>query len=544
VPDGPTPLDPTEALFHPDRVLQVEIWMDQQDWEELRSQSRHYLDLIGADCLISAPERPYTWFPSDVSIDGVLVTDVGVRKKGFFGSVSEDKPSLKIDFAEYVGGQRLAGLQRMTLNNNLADPSQIKQCLGYSLYAQAGVPAPRCNFATVWVNGDPLATYTHLEPVKRPFLARHFDDDGGNLYEGALADFRPGWVDVLERKTNRDDPDRSDVEALVAALQVEDDVLLQALDPLVDLERFLDLWAMDVLLMHGDGYARNTNNFYIYRDPATQRFTFIPWGIDVILEPDRARSWEEAPPPGVAWAEGALARRLYRHPEAQAAYLSRIQTLLDEVWIEEEILAEIDRMETVWAPHITEYEEFIAESVDDVRDYVITRRADLEAILAEPPATWDRPLRDPWCIGAIGEVSGTFEGSWDTLDELDPPTAGDGAVDVDDESYSGALALTAGPLDDEVGLLQLELQVGGGRSFVVRIPVELSLVAGPGPLDVTIEPGGGTLFEITEPDDGGPPVETARGYLDGGVVRLNVTGTDSGAALVGSVDSALYPVLE
>jgi hypothetical protein len=37
----------------------------------------------------------------------------------------------------------------MTLNNNKQDPSAIHQCLGYAVFADAGVPAPRCNFAHV-----------------------------------------------------------------------------------------------------------------------------------------------------------------------------------------------------------------------------------------------------------------------------------------------------------------------------------------------------------------------------------------------------------
>jgi hypothetical protein len=250
IPDGPVP--PVD-LFHPDRVMDVEIWMDEDDWDELRGETRHYLDLIGASCLQSPPRKRFTWFQADISVDGSLVGDVGVRKKGFYGSVSDEKPSVKVEFDEFVEGQRFGDLKRMTLNNNLADVSQIKQCLGYDLYARAGVPAPRCSFATVSVNGDALGIYTHVEPIKKPFLARHFDNDEGNLYEGALSDFRPGWVDVFERKTNRDDPDRSDIEALVPALTVDDAVLLDTLEPLVDLPRFFEMWAMDVLLMHGDG---------------------------------------------------------------------------------------------------------------------------------------------------------------------------------------------------------------------------------------------------------------------------------------------------
>lgn len=534
VPDGPAPAwDP----FHPDHVLQIEIWMDDDDWDELRGQTRHYLDLIGASCLVSPPTKRFTWFPANIIIDGDPVSDVGVRKKGFYGSVSDEKPSLKIEFDEFVDGQRFGDLRRMTLNNNLADASQIKQCLGYDLYAQAGVPAPRCSFATVSVNGDPLGIYTHVEPIKKPFLARHFDDDAGNLYEGALSDFRPGWVDVFERKTNRGEPDRSDIETLVPALAVGAPALLETIEPLVDLPRFFEMWAMDVLLMHGDGYARNTNNFYLYRDPTTQRFTFIPWGIDVILEPDRARSWEQAPPPGVAWAEGVLARRLYQHPASQAEYLATLERLLSEVWVEDEILAEIDRMQDLLAPHITEYQEFISESVEAVREYVRTRRVDLDEILAQPPVPWDRPLRAPWCLGTNGAVSAVFDGTWE--DE------GDGAIEllIDGESVAGEAAFITG-FDGGEAVVQWSLRVDDQRSMQVRIPIDPDVLDETMPQEIAVLPGDGTLAEVTEPTNGEPATETLRAFLDGATLTFSAGGTDPGEPLVGTLDAVLYPVME
>ena len=43
------------------------------------------------------------------------------------------------------------------------------------LYA-AGVVAPRCNFATVTVNGQLIGLYVHVESIKKQFVGRHFAD--------------------------------------------------------------------------------------------------------------------------------------------------------------------------------------------------------------------------------------------------------------------------------------------------------------------------------------------------------------------------------
>ena len=146
--------------------------------------------------------------------------DVGVRKKGFVVSQSPVKPSLKLRFDKYIEGQTLGGvLERMTLNNGIQDPSLINTCLAYQVFADTGLPTPRCNFATVSVNSENLGLYVHLEDIKTSMVPRTFANAEGNLYEGTVSDFRPEWRGTFEKKTNEDDADWSDIDAIVAALQ-------------------------------------------------------------------------------------------------------------------------------------------------------------------------------------------------------------------------------------------------------------------------------------------------------------------------------------
>ena len=80
--------------------------------------------------------------------------------------------------------------------------------------------------ARVWVNGDYKGIYSHVEPIKKAFLARHFEDTGGNLYEGALSDFRPEWIETFQKKTATTDPLGTDLVALQTALEAPDEDLL------------------------------------------------------------------------------------------------------------------------------------------------------------------------------------------------------------------------------------------------------------------------------------------------------------------------------
>ena len=176
------PDDQTDLLFDPDRVLEIEITMAPADWDALRFQGRDVFDTLGPGCFDGPALSPFTFFPADIAIDGQTLTNVGVRKKGFFGSASYTKPSLKIDFTEFAGaGQVFLGIDRITLNNNKQDPAQVKQCIGYQLFRDAGLAGSRCNFAHLTVDGQDMGIYSNVEAIKRPYLARNFGADSGNL---------------------------------------------------------------------------------------------------------------------------------------------------------------------------------------------------------------------------------------------------------------------------------------------------------------------------------------------------------------------------
>jgi len=212
-------VDLSEPLFDPAHVLEVEIDLAADDWDTLRFQNRSVGALFG-NCLQGPFEDPFTYFPGTVTIDGEIVADIGVRKKGFLGSLDNDKPSLKLSFNEYVSGQRFAGLKKLTLNNSKQDPSFVRQCLTYQTFTAAGIPASRCNFAHVTVNGVDLGLYVHVESGSKDFLERHYDDPEGNLYEGTLSDFRAGWTATFELKTNEAAGDRSAIRSASCATSI------------------------------------------------------------------------------------------------------------------------------------------------------------------------------------------------------------------------------------------------------------------------------------------------------------------------------------
>ncbi len=424
--EEPAPADPRDAYFALDRVLDIAIQIEPSDWDELRYQTRTFEDLLAEieEFQLSRPFASiYSWFPATVTVDGETHTEVGVRKKGFLGSQSETKPALKLRFDKYVDDQALGGvIERMTLNNSVQDPSMINTCLTLQVFAAAGSPASRCNFATVSVNGRNLGLYVHVEELKAPFLARHFASAEGNLYEGTVSDFTPEYRGTIEKKTNEKADDWSDIDAVVAALADPSPAGLEALAAIVDLDRFLSYWATEVLVGHWDGYAGNRNNYQFYREP-DGRFVFIPWGTDATfhLEDDPNPFDDISNPPPSVLALTAIPNRLYQDTEWRARYVERLKYLLETVWDSQQLLASVDEMAAiVWEYSLPAVRPQAAADAERVRQFILKRRAEILEDLTPQPPDWPTPESADFPERAELEIR--FETRWGSSSDDDQLT--------------------------------------------------------------------------------------------------------------------------
>ena len=76
----------------------------------------------------------FNLYKAEISIDGTIIKNIGIRTKGFIGSLNTERPSLKVKFDEYVDQSPIQGLDRFTLNNNVQDVSLASQFLTYKLF--------------------------------------------------------------------------------------------------------------------------------------------------------------------------------------------------------------------------------------------------------------------------------------------------------------------------------------------------------------------------------------------------------------------------
>jgi spore coat protein H len=314
--------------------------------------------------------------PCEITIDGVRFAEAEIKEKGSAGSSSslDGKPGFTVSF----GKAHPAGLDKLTLNNALQDPSFLHEHLAYELYRRAGLPAPRTTHATVTLNGRPYGIYVLVEPVDEEFLARTFgaNNDQGNLYEGSLRDFVEGPLDpaVIELKDEDKGRKRDDLKALADVVEnTPDEQFASAIAERLDLPRFLTAYALDSVLAHWDGPMFNNNNYYLYAHPRDRRFVLLPHGADQVFDP----AFDPLSPPKMR-----LAQRIRAIPALDAQLRAEMNRLVEQAW---DVPALLDRIGRVAANvhAITSPPEVVARdiatfdaTVESMRTQVVQRRAE------------------------------------------------------------------------------------------------------------------------------------------------------------------------
>ena len=411
-----------ERLFSPDRVTEIQIELNENDWDEIRSQTRTF----GEALTKQLAENPFTYVKGNITIDGTVIKDVGIRKKGFLGSLNTERPSLKIKFKQYTDQTPVAGLDRLTLNNNNQDAARVCQFISYKMYRDSGTIAPRCGFTKVTVNGKYLGIYSNVESIKADFLRRSYGDSSGELFEGTVADFFPNWIQKFEAKNKQ--ASLSSLQKISEVLQ-EDELDFDTLGKLIDVDAFIRFWAMESLLGFWDGYCSNQNNFFIYRHPKNEKFYFIPWGTDSCLSdsfpfpPYRIR-------PRSVHAKAIIPNRLYRSEESKADYIETLKTFLDKHWQEEELLAELQRLEKMLRPHLLEDNRSFDQTLDGYREFIRGRRAAIESEFKDGPPELKSREKQPVYFVTVGTAEVSFKTKWFTERPKAIPGIGEATVNL------------------------------------------------------------------------------------------------------------------
>jgi spore coat protein H len=303
--------------------------------------------------MASLRRAPREYVRATLREGNVVFSNVAVHLKGGAGSFRriDDRPGLTLDFNRYDPEGRFHGLKKLHLNNSVQDPTCLSELIGGQLFREAGVPAARVAHAVLDLNGRPLGLYVVVEAMDSYFLSRCFKNNNGNLY----GQTRNCDVTTAIERMEGDTPlTYDDLKGVAAAVQVADPRRrVEQLERTLDVERFLSFMALEMILIHHDGYTLNRHNFRIYQDLDQGRMVFIPHDLDQLMK--RPSLGLLAPGRG-----GMVAQAVTSTPELQARYRERVSLLATNLFVVPRLTNRVDAAVAALSPAIARHDPALA----------------------------------------------------------------------------------------------------------------------------------------------------------------------------------------
>lgn len=274
-------------LYEPGRVIEVRIEIDRPDWREV-------LDSLKS-------EKIKDRIVADLWVEGVHYRQVGLRYKGnsSYNSVSQkgkEKLPFNIKIDHTLEEQALpGGYTKLKLSNVFRDPSFLREALAYEI-AGNYMPAPRANFAQVYINDDYYGLYNSTESVNERFLEHYFGYGDGILFkcDPEYGAERPGHCPKVDERANlrylgpdpacyhglyelKTDSGWAQLADLARVLHEQPD----SIEGVLDVDLALWMLAFDNCIVNLDSYLGEfCHNYYLYRDTFGQ-FHPIIWDMNM-----------------------------------------------------------------------------------------------------------------------------------------------------------------------------------------------------------------------------------------------------------------------
>lgn len=303
----------------------------------------------------------YTYSLAQITIDGNYMDSVGIRVKGGLSGFDIKKP-FKLDFNEFVSGQKHDGLKKVNLHQGNMDPSYARESLSYELLRDSGVKTVRTSFANVYFNGNYEGVYTIVEQVDNELINNLFASNDGALYKDALSSL------VLKYDN---DQTFSYEDFKSAVNNIEQDSLHIQLEDYLDVESFLRFMAIQTYVNEADGPLTIGINYYIYFEPESRKYVYIPWDYNVAF-------YRQVDLSVVEPSANFIFERVKTNPILRARYLETYCSLLKTSLKKEKVLQVLDRYKALLEnqvtldPFITQLGDF-PEEIEWMKNYIEKR---------------------------------------------------------------------------------------------------------------------------------------------------------------------------
>jgi hypothetical protein len=375
-------------VFGLDKVWSIHLTIQPQDWDKMQpTRGRGGFGGFGPPRPDQRPDRSaaadrdrrphggfgfdYAYVKGKLEIDGKTYKDVGVRFKGnftFAASQGRLKRPFKISLARYVPGQSFKGFKKLTLNNNIADPTCAREVLSYGVYHTLEVPASRTAYAemTLSVPGkyarEFVGLYTLVEPVDKTFLKNRFGSarglllkpEGGGPLDYLGEEWAPYERTYKPKTTASKKAQRRLIEFTRLVQKADDRTFAREIGDYLDVDEFLRFLSGTVALSSMDSFIGFGHNYYLYLNPRTNKFAFLPWDFDLsfgaMMMMGSPRDFMDLSIRQPYTNRNRLIERLLADPKVFAAYQGNFKKLIEKGYTREGVRKDLATINAAIGP--------------------------------------------------------------------------------------------------------------------------------------------------------------------------------------------------
>lgn len=342
-----------DDFYNTDVIRQIKINIKQQNWRSLLDSLRKHGDeyLVGT-----------------ANIDGQTYSNIGIKYRGsrsFKIGAKRNPLHLKLNFINK--NQRHQGYKSIKLSNSLRDPSMVREVLGFEI-ARKYMPAPKANYAQVYINEEYYGLFANIEQIGGEFLTNHFGDKDGSFFK-CSPDLKSVAPDGCKKNVFAaliHEPDAAcylNNYELVGENGWDDLIQLTKtlaqnpgkIDRILNVDQALWMLAFNNVLVNLSSYSgRQSQNYYLYQD-STGRFTPIIWDLNLafgsyksaIAGSDlRLKQLQELDPLlHVDNKYKPLISQLLQNPAYKKTYFSHVRTILYENFDNESYLDRAEELQ-------------------------------------------------------------------------------------------------------------------------------------------------------------------------------------------------------
>jgi len=392
-PSLAAPKDPkADDIFSPTKIWQFHLAVSAKDYEAMQPIGAGFFGGPGGQGFPGrsptppkAADRPtdvhkggsfgleFPFVHADFIAEGMTYKDVGLRYKGggsYVMSGNRLKRNFKVELDHYNPDLRFHAQKKLNLNAGVMDPTGAREALAFAVYREAGVPAPRTAFAEVTLtvpgkyDNELVGLYTLIEQVDKAFLADRFKNGKGllmkpevrpspDMMRGPLGhrgdDWEPYKAALQPKRDAAKEEQRRVIEFTRLISLADDTKFRKEIADYLDMDPFLRFLAVTALLANMDSFFVGGHNAYVYLNPETKKFIFIPWDLDLAFggfflfgSPDQQADISLTHPYA---GEHKLVDRLLAMPEIKEKYDRVLKEVASSSFTKERLLAHLDDIE-------------------------------------------------------------------------------------------------------------------------------------------------------------------------------------------------------